>query len=570
MNSGSPVSDRNPLRPDPEPPTSARILKLVRSVPERHAIESGQVDAVMDPETGSALLLPEARVALREDKARVRSLLALSSDWCWEQDEFYRFVSHTGAASGSSGIYDESIIGKTLRDAPFDSMSDADWQTHRRLLEWRATFRDVELRCTDRAGGTRWVSISGEPVFDDQDQFKGYRGTARDITLRKQSELLARKPILFARDTLHALALEVCVLDSAGTVVTTNRPSGTLRAGNRGIGAVVPEGANYLEACDKARGKERGDGAAIAAGIRRVIARESPLFHREYACNSPAGRSWFNLTVTAFPGDGARVLVSRENISERKRMGQGSGSGAEIKDGEPQVGSDRKVAKGAPIVNRLLAALPRKDYQRLRGAFEVVTLTYGDILYEPGDPIRHVYFPNDALVSLLTTVEGHQALEVGLVGREGVVGVSAALGVETASVRALVQSTGTALKLNAARFRMEFRKSLPLQNELYLFIHAKLAQARQTAACNRFHVVEARLARWLLMTRDRMGSDRFLLTQDFLADMLGVRRVGVSIAACALQKRKLIEYSRGKIRILDRKGLEAASCSCYKFVKGLS
>lgn len=562
--------ERSPRHTDAAPGSVSRILRLVKSGPELRAVESGEVDAVMDPETGSALLLPEAQAALRENKARVRSLLALSSDWCWEQDEFYRFVSHTGVASGGSGIYDESIVGKTHRDPPFESMSETDWQAHERLLEWRATFRDFELRCTDRAGQTRWVSISGEPVFDEQDQFKGYRGTARDITLRKQSEALAQSPIRIARDALDALGAQVWVLASTGTVVLANKPSVTFTAGARGLGAGVPEGANYLEACDKTRGKERVDGAAIAAGIRRVIARESSAFHYEYVCNSPGGRSRFNLTVTPFPGDGgSRVVVSRENAAERTRMGQGSGSGAEIKDEEPLTGSDRKVAKGAPIVNTLLAALPRKEYQRLRGALQPVTLTYGQILYEPGDPIRHIYFPNDALVSLLTTVEGHQALEVGLVGREGMVGVSVALGVEIASVRALVQSTGTALKMNAARFRKEFRKSLPLQNELKRFIHAKLAQARQTAACNRFHVVEARLARWLLMTRDRVGSDRFLLTQDFLSDMLGVRRVGVSVAAGALQKRKLIEYTRGKIRILNRKGLEAASCSCYEFVKGL-
>ena len=157
-------------------------------------------------------------------------------------------------------------------------MSEADWQAHRRLLEWRATFRDLELRCTDRAGQTRWVSISGEPIFDEQDQFKGYRGTMRDITLRKQSEALALKPLRFARDTLHALALQICVLDSAGAVVMANQPSAGFAAGTKGIGAVIVEGANYLELCDKARGKERADGAAMAAGIRRVMARGARCF----------------------------------------------------------------------------------------------------------------------------------------------------------------------------------------------------------------------------------------------------------------------------------------------------
>ena len=192
MKTDLPALDGNLPRPNAGPGFSARILRLVKSAPERQAIASAQVDAVIEPVTGNVFMLPSARQALREDQARIRSLLALSSDWCWEQDEFYRFVSHTGAASGSSGIYDENIIGKTLRDSPFDSMSGTDWQAHRRLLESRATFRDLELRCTDRAGEMRWVSISGEPTFDEQDRFKGYRGTMRDITLRKQSEALGQ------------------------------------------------------------------------------------------------------------------------------------------------------------------------------------------------------------------------------------------------------------------------------------------------------------------------------------------------------------------------------------------
>jgi CRP-like cAMP-binding protein len=149
------------------------------------------------------------------------------------------------------------------------------------------------------------------------------------------------------------------------------------------------------------------------------------------------------------------------------------------------------------------------------------------------------------------------------------VGVSLALGMDVSSVRALVQGTGTAMRMNAARFRKELRESLPLQGELYRFSHVKLSQARQIAACNRFHEMEARLASCLLMTRDRVESNEFLLTHEFLADMLGVRRVGVTMAAGALQRRKLISYGRGKIRILDGKGLKAASCGCYEVVKSL-
>ncbi|MGB5082664.1 MAG: helix-turn-helix domain-containing protein [Burkholderiales bacterium] len=570
MNSNLPAPDGSPPRPSAGAGPSARILRLVKSAPERRAIEAGQVDAVMDPETGSALLLPEAQAALREDQARVRSLLALSSDWFWEQDEFYRFVSHTGVASGSSGIFDESIIGQTLRDPPFESMSETDRQAHERLLQWRATFRDLELRCTDRAGETRWVSVSGEPLFDEEDQFRGYRGTMRDITLRKQSEALAQKTRL-ACGTLDAFAGQVCVLDPAGTVIMANNAWRAFADADGGIGAGVPEGANYLETCDQARGNERVNGAAIAAGIRRVIAGDGAPFHHEYVCNSPAGRCRFNLTATPFPGQGAAawVVVSRENVTQRERVEHAPGSGTERKRQERLLGLERKPAKGDLIANRLLAALPRKDYQSLLGGLEPVTLTYGEVLNEPGEPIRHVYFPNDCLVSLLTPVEGQHALEVALVGREGMVGVSLVLGIGVTSVRVLVRGTGKAMRMDAGRFRKEFRKSLPLQGELYRYAHAKLFEARQTAACNRFHAVEARVARWLLMTRDRVGSEEFLLTQEFLADLLGVRRVGVSAAAGALQRRNLISYARGKIRILDGRGLQAASCGCYEAVTGL-
>jgi len=576
------VLEENAPRPDAESRFEARILRLVRGRgPERRAIEAGQVDAVIDSSTGSALMLPEAQAALRADEARVRSLLALSSDWCWQQDEFYRFVSHMGAASGSSGIYDESIIGKTLRDLPVDSMGEADWQAYQRLLEWRATIRDLELRCTDRAGELRWVSISGEPTFDEEDQFTGYRGTMRDITLRKQSEALAQKPIRFACDTLDALPLQISVLDSAGTVIMANKPSGVSATCNRGIGAGVPEGANYLVVCDKARGNERVDGVAIAAGIRQVIAGDSPLFRHEYVYNTPAGRCWFNLTVTAFPGDGAaRVVVSRENVTERKLVERIPGDSAARgvvsrknvagrKRQERLLGREHKVAKGDPIANSLLAALPRKDYQGLLAGLEPVTLTYGEVLYEPGDPIRYVYFPNDSLVSILTTVEGHVALEVGLVGREGMVGISLALGMDVASVRALVQGTGTAMRMESARFHKEFQQCRPLQRELYRYTNVMLAQARQTAACNCYHPVEARLARWLLMTRDRMGTNHFHLTQELLGNMLGVLRGAVTKAGGALQQRKLIRYSRGNISILDGKGLEAAACRCYQVVKNV-
>jgi CRP-like cAMP-binding protein len=223
-----------------------------------------------------------------------------------------------------------------------------------------------------------------------------------------------------------------------------------------------------------------------------------------------------------------------------------------------------------PVANSLLAALPRKDYQRLLSGFDPVTLTFGEVLYEPGKPIRHVYFPTDSLVSLLTLVEGHMALEIGLVGREGMLGIPVALGETISPVRALVQGTGTALRMTSARFRTEHSKYGSLHEELNRYIHERMVQITQTAACNRFHPVEARLARWLLMTRDRMGTNHFRHTQELLGNMLGVLRVAVTKAASALQRRKLISYRRGEINILDGKGLEAAACRCYQVVKYVS
>jgi len=222
-----------------------------------------------------------------------------------------------------------------------------------------------------------------------------------------------------------------------------------------------------------------------------------------------------------------------------------------------------------PIANSILAALPSKDYRRLHALLEPVTLIFGEVLYRPGEPIQHVYFPTNALVSLLTPVEGHMALEIGLVGREGMLGIPLALGTHDSPVRALVQGSGVALRMNSAHFLSGFRQSAPLQREVHRYIHERMVQITQTAACNRFHLVEARLARWLLMTRDRVQSDQFRLTQELLGCMLGVLRVAVTRAAGALQQRKLIRYRRGQIHILDGQGLEAAACGCYQVVKNV-
>jgi CRP-like cAMP-binding protein len=227
------------------------------------------------------------------------------------------------------------------------------------------------------------------------------------------------------------------------------------------------------------------------------------------------------------------------------------------------------AANRLSTANHLLAAVPRQAYQRMLTGLEPVKLIYGQVLYEPAERIRHVYFPTDCLVSLLTTVDKSRTLEVGMVGNEGMVGMPMALGIGVSAVRALVQGSGTAMRMTAARFRAEFKKNMPLQRALFRYTHLLLVQVSQTAACNRFHHTEARLARWLLMTSDRVHADEFLATHEFLAHMLGVRRVGVTKAARVLQRKKLIDYSRGNIGILDRKRLEAAACTCYRIVNNV-
>lgn len=219
------------------------------------------------------------------------------------------------------------------------------------------------------------------------------------------------------------------------------------------------------------------------------------------------------------------------------------------------------------IQNRLLAALPRRDYQRLLRYLEPVSLPLRTVLYEPGDTIRHVYFPLSGVISLLTAVGPNKAAEVAVVGREGVVGESTTLGINVSQVRALVQGEGAAMRIESSRLRREFETNGLWFRELFRFSNALMGQAAQTAACNRFHTVEARLARWLLATRDRVNSRHIDLTQEFLSMMLGVRRVGITGAAKNLQKLKLITYSRGHIQLLDPARLEATACPCYGVVK---
>ena len=221
-----------------------------------------------------------------------------------------------------------------------------------------------------------------------------------------------------------------------------------------------------------------------------------------------------------------------------------------------------------PIVaNQVLASMPGAQLRRLRARLEPVRLGFGQVLYEPGDTIRFVYFPINCLISLLTAVGKRRTLEVGMVGNEGMAGMSLVMGVGVSSVRALVQGEGEALRMAADPFRIEFNRNRLLREALLLYMHALMTQISQTAACNRFHPARARLARWLMMTRDRVGRDEFPLTHEFLAHMLGLRRVGITEAASTFRRRKLIRYHRGVIQILDAKGLEASCCSCYRVVK---
>ena len=216
-----------------------------------------------------------------------------------------------------------------------------------------------------------------------------------------------------------------------------------------------------------------------------------------------------------------------------------------------------------PAQNHLIERLPPRDRRHLMAVAEPVILVLGEVLCQRDAATRHVYFPVDGFISLVTAVDAHPNLEVGMVGREGMLGAPLALGVATAPWRSLVQGGGSAWRLAAVPFRRELAGSVALQRGLNRYLFVLLSQMATSAACVRFHEIGPRLARWLLMTQDRAHADRFAVTHEFLACMLGVRRVGVTLAAGALQRRGLIAYHRGQVDVLDRAGLEAAACSCY-------
>ena len=213
--------------------------------------------------------------------------------------------------------------------------------------------------------------------------------------------------------------------------------------------------------------------------------------------------------------------------------------------------------------NHLLAALPCKDREQLLANCEHVELFFTEVLYRSGELIPYVYFPTGSCISLVMLVDGSANLEVGLVGNEGMLGITTMLGVDVAPFQALVQGAGSASRITVPLFLHELEQSPALQQLLNRYLYVLMSHLARAAACTRFHLVEARLARWLLMTQDRAHSDHLHITHVFLAYILGVRRVGITKAANSLLKKNLISYQRGAIKILDRVGLEAASCGCY-------
>ncbi len=220
-----------------------------------------------------------------------------------------------------------------------------------------------------------------------------------------------------------------------------------------------------------------------------------------------------------------------------------------------------------PKANHLLAALPDAEWQRWAPQLEAVELPLGRVLYESGVALTHIYFPTTAIISLLYVMEDGASAEIAVVGREGLVGVSLFMGGESTPSRAVVQSAGIGFRLRAAALKDEFSRSSPVLHLLLRYTQALITQMAQTAVCNRHHTLDQQLCRWLLLSLDRLSSNELVMTQELIANMLGVRREGVTEAALKLQKAGLISYARGRITALDRTGLEARSCECYAVVK---
>ncbi|HEX8719453.1 MAG TPA: Crp/Fnr family transcriptional regulator [Pyrinomonadaceae bacterium] len=226
-----------------------------------------------------------------------------------------------------------------------------------------------------------------------------------------------------------------------------------------------------------------------------------------------------------------------------------------------------KQFRPPPIRNQLLAALPGEEYGRLLAHLESVPLPFMETLYEGGEPIRHVYFPDDGLISLLIVMEDETVREIGVIGNEGMLGVAVALGMKTTPTRALIQLPGSAMRMKAGALREELKRGGALPNVLRRYAHGLFTQVSQSAACVSSHAVNERLSRWLLMTHDHAPADEFEMKHEFMATMLGVTRSVVTRAAGRLQNEEMISYTRGRVTVLDRGRLEAAACECYGVLK---
>ena len=288
------------------------------------------------------------------------------------------------------------------------------------------------------------------------------------------------------------------------------------------------------------------------------------LCSRKERVRPAASRHDGNLNTISFwlcavaRGEYSRFTVSWYIVQACYLQQQGRGSFLQP-EGQQRTRESLMASPG----NHLLNLLPCKDRTRFIAACDIVDLPLAQVLCEPGKPTKYVYFPTDGFISLIAVVKGSPGVEVGMVGREGMLGVQLALGVPTAPLHALVQGSGSALCMASKAFKIELAASPALQGELHRYLYVLMAQLAESAACVRFHQIGPRLARWLLMSQDRAQASSFEVTQEFLAYMLGVRRVGVTAAAGALQQSGLISYSRGRLTVLDRKGLERAACSCY-------
>ena len=225
------------------------------------------------------------------------------------------------------------------------------------------------------------------------------------------------------------------------------------------------------------------------------------------------------------------------------------------------------AAAPSPLTNRLLAALPEPEWQRWQPQLEAVELPLGQVLYESGTTLTHVVFPTTAIVSLLYVMENGDSAEIGVVGNEGIVGISLFMGGESTPSRAVVQSAGQGLRMTAAAMKDEFNRAGPVLHLLLRYTQALITQMAQTAVCNRHHTLDQQLCRWLLLSLDRLPGNELVMTQELIANMLGVRREGVTEGAVKLQRAGLIRYSRGHVKVLDRAGLERRCCECYAVVR---